>query len=199
MTQVNTQDGLAVAIQLVARGRTHELSPAMERQVQRLQFVADEYARGLSRKEITDALIDDWGIGPAQAYQDYALAKKYFLKENLIELRDVHVSILLDTALEAIAVERKKASPDAKGLAALLKVYADAIKAFTGDKEAIDWEKVVLPQFVLVFDPRLIGSTISADVEEFASIRKKYEKQIMNWKKTREIPETPYEDVESDY
>ena len=197
MKEVNTNDGLAKAIQLTIAGKRYELSEALQKRVERLQFVADEYHNGRSRRAIVKALMDEWGLGAAVAYSDFALAKKFFVQENLIELRDVHASILLDNILEHIEVERAKRDPDGRALAALDKVHLDAIMRLTGDKEAIDWTQVYLPQMVMIFDPALINSSISGKIEEFTAIQKKYEKRILNWDKAaKRLPETAYEDVE---
>ena len=82
MITLNTRHGIAEAIRLTIAGKAYDLSEALQSQVLRLMFIKDYQALGRSRRATIGELKEQFNVDTAQAYQDYAVAKKYLLQEK---------------------------------------------------------------------------------------------------------------------
>lgn len=198
MKNIDTHDGIEMALKLAVAGKPFSVSAAMEVIIIRLKFIYDEiYLHKHIYKNVEPAKIRSTivrrlvefanpTISLNQAYIDYTNAVKYFSIGMPIEAREMNLNLAIENCMEGyqLAIEKE----DFKAAAAFQKNHIELIKMMPSLEEinykraSEDLNNLVT---IFVFDPDLIQShlplkeRISANIEDFETLKRKYEKDIV--------------------
>ncbi|MDR6196155.1 hypothetical protein [Siphonobacter sp. SORGH_AS_0500] len=183
------------AIKLTLEGKDFSLSEPLKKKVERVLFLKDQIDSGLTRRRMCHMLVSDWGVGYSTAYEEYTFTIEFFNTGTALDVMDFHPRLLLDNILEDR--ERIINAGEFRALPNINKVHKEVLKDLMQKRQEIDWANVPIPVPVFIFDPKLVGSTISGDLEVFEEMKEKYTKMIINQKAINSLPETPFEDVTS--
>lgn len=177
---------------LIDEGKQFVFSDSVEHEFLLITKAKDFFKQTSSLSRTINLLVTDCGLTPINARKIFEKMGKLYSNIN----RSLYRELLIDKLFENIEETREKAknSDDPAAMAKCDDNLAKAIKDFLGTNDAIDQEKLRLPDVIAAFHPEWFPDVPAINSKEYEMIITNF--KIRKDKKARmEAQDIDYEDV----